>query len=121
MDTGSPISLITQSTFVKILNDVSYNKWSPNLAFKGLNNSKVNTLGWICVPIELEQLRNYKLKVKLFVVPDNTIAYEILVGRDLLYDNELRLLFSHRGVQLEALSEQSKEALAIFNINVITL
>jgi hypothetical protein len=63
------------------------NPWTSELTFKGINNSRIGILGWVQSQIELDRYCNYELYIKLFIVPDNTITCEMLIGRDFLTIN----------------------------------
>lgn len=115
VDTGSPISLIVESAVKRNLSNMQIEAWSNELSFKGVNESNVKILGAIQVEGKLGDMNDLEFTIKLLVVPDKTISYS--VGRDFLFENNLKLTVSYANILLSKLPDYHAEILSILNID----
>ncbi|XP_039303958.1 uncharacterized protein LOC120357509 [Solenopsis invicta] len=117
VDTGSPVSLIRESTYLGSFRSNKLLRVKENLNLKGVNNSVIEFCGKIHDQLCLEKLAGHWFDVALFVVKDSTIAFDILLGRDFFDQSNLRLCY-HTGVFEFESQTPDKEINYIFGINV---
>lgn len=108
LDTGSPISIIKKK-FIKNCKPIQ--TLDITNTFCGINNSKLVIIGTIETSIILNGIRKEKFIMR--VVPDNTMSFSAIIGRDILKEFGLSLTIS-------AEVEQSEEIYAIMNIDTVT-
>lgn len=117
VDCGSPVSFIKTEYFSPKLELMPI----PNdFALQGVNRSKVEMLGMS----EQEVLVNGEVNIKLqfFIVPSNTMAYPVLLGRN--FTDKVRTIIDNTGIRVEQVknSEQfhsSDFPLEFLNISVV--
>ena len=106
LDTGSPISFV-KDQFVKKLVENLDHKVSDK--FYGINRSKLIIKGTLTATVTLDG--QTKENLLLYVVPDDTMAACVVLGRDVL--SQFRLRLTNDDVR-----EESEAVNAIMNINV---
>jgi len=89
IDSGSPISIIRDS----IVKDEASPIDEDISQFCGINGSRLKILNIFHGEIELESVR---VKVKFYTVPDDTMVYKVLLGRDFLSCPSLRITWRCR-------------------------
>lgn len=105
LDTGSPISLVKNSFIANpSRKDVQYYTDK----FSGINNSKLVVLGTVEASVTLDNIT--KNNIVLIVVPDNTMASDIVLGRNAL--RKFNLALADKGV-----TEENEAISAIMNID----
>ena len=76
LDSGSPISLIKNCCVPSyVTNSIAGDK----VEFHGINGSRLNILKIFYRDVMIEEIN---LKIKFHVVPDDTMAFIIILGRD---------------------------------------
>jgi len=116
VDTGSPVSLVKKSIYDKFLNVNKLLQVKSNLHLKGINNSVIKIYGKI--QIILEKLEGHWFDISLLVVDDNTISFDMLLGRDFLCGANIRLIYQNGSFKFEYTSPMEEEINIIFSINV---
>lgn len=91
LDTGSAISLIISSCVPEYLIDRNKQQNS----FYGINNSNLQSLGMFKTKIILDGLC---LDVSFYVVPETTMQYDCLLGRDFIVGNNLSVTFCDKAI-----------------------
>lgn len=109
IDSGSPISLIRDSVVKKeycspVTEDTS--------KFYGINNSRLEVLNIFDGDIDVKGVR---IKIKFYVVPDPTMTFRMLLGRDFLTCPLIRVTLGDT-IEIEDVRETNEEQ--IFSITV---
>ncbi|KAK9739910.1 Retroviral aspartyl protease [Popillia japonica] len=86
LDTGSPISIINK----KIVSD-NYDNDVPINKYEGINNVNVEILG---IYTRTVYICNVPVCVKFHVVPESTLKYNVLLGRDFIYCDKFEILLT---------------------------
>lgn len=88
LDTGSPISIIK----VQFISPEFINPLNNDQSWTGLNNSRLNVIGTYESTVFFE---NYELSknIKFYVVPDETMNQDIILGRDFIHDQNFNFTF----------------------------
>ena len=117
IDSGSPISLIKNSyvpSHVKSFIPVQES------SFCGINGSRLNVVGKFTRDVEIEGIES---KVTFYVVPDDTMAFMAILGRDFLSNPSLKITMSDKlkiekigNVQTESIESAINE---IMNIDYV--
>lgn len=118
IDTGSPISIVTEAVVNDKLSNMRVQAWSSDLLFKGVNETNVKILGSILAKIKVEFMENIECSIKLLVVPERTISNQILLGRDFLFENNLNLSLSYENIRLSKVIDNSEEIRSILSIDI---
>ena len=94
VDTGSPINLVKESNVSKgcEIKPVS------NCSFSGINCSKLRIIGVIARQVKVKERWFW---TKFYVVPNDTMSFRCLVGREFLNDSQLRLIFQNNEIFVE--------------------
>ncbi|XP_050514992.1 uncharacterized protein LOC126890180 [Diabrotica virgifera virgifera] len=96
VDSGSAISLITLDT-VKSFNfefsDI------PEKTFQGINQSKLEILGSVLFKMKVNDIL---IDLLIYVVPNETIPYKCLLGRDFMQNDKLTISFSGNKVEISS-------------------
>jgi len=100
IDSGSPISIIRDSV---VRGEVCYPVGEDVNQFCGINGSRLNILSIFHGDVEIQGVRT---KIKFFTVPDNTMAFKVLLGRDFLACPLLRVTLGD-DVKVENVEETS--------------
>lgn len=95
LDSGSAISLITFDT-VKMY-DFEFSNVSPNKTFEGINKTKLEILGSILFTLKVSEII---IDMLIYVVPDNSIPYKCLLGRDFMMSDQIEVTFSGDQVKI---------------------
>lgn len=82
IDSGSAINLMTETTYLKFFNDCSLIKGIDDATYGGVNKSPLTIYGYITPEIRLKPLADHKFAIKFAVVPDSTMTYDALLGRE---------------------------------------
>jgi hypothetical protein len=89
-----------------------------NFILKGINNSAITVYGKIHEQICLEKIKNQWFDAIFFVVDDNTIAFDMLLGREFFTNSKLKLTFQNGRFEFECSPEKQMIA-DILSINAI--
>lgn len=81
VDTGSPVSLIRKSVYVRFCGNDKLLAVKENLRLKGVNDTKISVRGKVYEQITLDKLPEHWFDIALLVVNDHTMAYDVLLGR----------------------------------------
>jgi len=119
VDTGSPVNLIKKSTYLKFCGSNKLLRVNDNLKLKGINNSRVRVHGKIPEQICVENIKSYRFDIILLVVDDDTIVYDLLLGREFFISSEIKLIYQHGKYQLEFSSSVNTYLSNILPINAI--
>ena len=94
VDTGSPINLVKESNVSKgcEIKPVS------NCSFSGINCSKLRIIGVIARQVKVKERWFW---TKFYVVPNDTMSFRCLVGREFLNDSQLRFIFQNNEIFVE--------------------
>lgn len=101
LDTGSSVSLIRFSAYVKAFGNVALSEINNNVKIKGVNDSEVTLHGRLCGQIQIEAFGDDIFNAALLVVPDKTMKYDIILGRDFMDEAKLKLTYSKDKIDLE--------------------
>lgn len=104
IDTGSPISLIRECSCGEYIPNNNFNN------FRGLNRTKLNVLGLITRVVGFDGKRR---DIDFYIVPDYTIDYNVLLGRDFLNQFRGRLLFDHEELNFFSKIEDSENEISL--------
>ncbi|XP_066597475.1 uncharacterized protein [Prorops nasuta] len=94
VDTGSPISLLPELVFKKHCN---LNQISPaveNSTFVSLSNTPIDVLGLVKVKFEMEEIPNVPYEHTFYLIQDGCLDGSIIMGRDVLENHNLSLLYT---------------------------
>jgi hypothetical protein len=118
VDTGSPVNLIRKSIYNKYFISNKLLQVEKNFTLKGINNSAITVYGKIHEQICLEKIKNQWFDAIFFVVDDNTIAFDMLLGREFFTNSKLKLTFQNGRFEFECSPEKQMIA-DILSINAI--
>ena len=93
VDTGSPVSLMLYSAFVGRGANVKLAKMGSYMILRGVNGSVIAVRGRFVDQITFENGDNKEFNIELFVVEDQTMEFDILLGRRFFDDAGLRLSY----------------------------
>ncbi|CAG9830104.1 unnamed protein product [Diabrotica balteata] len=102
VDSGSAISLITLDT-VKSFNfefcDI------PEKTFQGINQSRLEILGSVLFKMKVNDIF---IDLLIYIVPNETIPYKCLLGRDFMQNDNLTISFSGNKVEISSKDIENK-------------
>nr|XP_012225735.1 PREDICTED: uncharacterized protein LOC105674166 [Linepithema humile] len=102
IDSGSPISLVRDS----VVSAASCNPVNEDTSrFCGINGSRLKILRIFYGNVEVQSVCT---KIKFYTVPDDTIAFRMLLGRDFLACPSLRITLGDT-VEIESVCESNSE------------
>lgn len=118
IDTASSVSLICFD-FVKYF---TIDKINSNISFQGVNNPKLDLLGTIEFMVTVKGI---SFKLSFYVVPNEAISCQCLLGRDFIYKGNFKISFQGKQFKIEELDlpdadpGQRNEVLHILNIDYV--
>ncbi|XP_050508984.1 uncharacterized protein LOC126886175 [Diabrotica virgifera virgifera] len=95
-NSGSAISLVTLDTVKSFnfeLSDI------PEKTFQGINQSKLEILGSVLFKMKVNEIL---IDLLIYVVPNETIPYKCLLGRDFMQNDKLTISFSGNKVEISS-------------------
>jgi len=84
LDTGSSVNLVRHSVYLQSFLNAELRESNNKIVLKGVNNSKIVVFGEIQTQIHIDQLPNAVFNIALLVVADDTMIYDVIVGREFL-------------------------------------
>lgn len=108
IDTGSPVSLIRYSVYKKYFAFKELFKIKGTTSLKGVNGSVINIFGKIHDQIILEMIPESWFDIELFVVDDNTMRFDLLLGRKFFSTSKLKLTYQQGNFSLESTKESEE-------------
>ncbi|NEV49186.1 hypothetical protein EUZ93_01520 [Wolbachia pipientis] len=109
VDTGSPVSLVRKSVFAEFFENCRLLRVKENLNLKGLNNTVISVYGKIFDQISLLKLSEQWFDICLLVVDDDTIAFDILLGRNFFNEANIQVTFRNNNFEFKCIPEVLKE------------
>ncbi|XP_011859156.1 PREDICTED: uncharacterized protein K02A2.6-like [Vollenhovia emeryi] len=109
IDSGSPISLIRNSI---IENEVCSPVDTETNQFCGINGTRLEILKMFDSNVEIKGVRT---PVRFYTVPDNAMAYKVLLGRDFIACPTLRITLGDT-VEIESIAEEN--AKQVLNVEI---
>ncbi|XP_076385878.1 uncharacterized protein LOC143264115 [Megachile rotundata] len=119
VDTGSPVSLVRKSVYTKHFADSKLLRVRDDLNLKGINNSSLTVYGKICDQIQLEKLEDQWFDITLLVVNDDTISFDMLLGREFFVETQIRVTYHNGAFEFEAPTDSNIKVSTIFAIDAI--
>nr|XP_012147359.1 PREDICTED: uncharacterized protein LOC105663389 [Megachile rotundata] len=95
VDTGSPVNLVKRSVYTVFLQNNKLLRVRDNLNLKGVNNSVISVYGKIHDQIQLEKLKGQWFDITLLVVDDNTIVFDMLLGREFFMESRIKIIYEN--------------------------
>ncbi|CAL1672453.1 unnamed protein product [Lasius platythorax] len=92
LDTGSPISLVSQTVYNKYLKEIPNVPVSQIKTFNAINGTNIDLIGLIDTKI-LESLPNIMSNINLHILKNNSFTTDLIIGRDFLIENEIQLIY----------------------------
>jgi len=89
IDTGSPVSFLSQSTFEKYFESDSVLLKKSDQIFRGLGNYYIPTIGSFVSQISLEAFPDSTLNVTLHVLKGKEFSADFIFGRDFLSEHDI--------------------------------
>lgn len=86
VDTGSPISLVR----IDLVDSLDIMTSNEKQNFEGINKSKLDVLGFINLTVKVSEIQ---INLTLYVVPNHTIPYKCLLGRDFISNDNIIVSF----------------------------
>ncbi|KAK2578109.1 hypothetical protein KPH14_009887 [Odynerus spinipes] len=114
VDSGSAINLITKSTYLSFFNTYEIMHVKENINYGGINKSSLSINGYIIPKMRLKLLPNNIFLIKFMIVSDDTISYDVLLGREFMIQPGLTVILN-RTVQMN----YDKHVKEILNIEAI--
>jgi len=105
LDTGSSVNLVRHSVYLQSFVNAELCKINNNIVLKGVNDSKIIVFGEIQTQIHIDQLPNAVFNIALLVVADDTMIYDVIIGREFLDNSKLRLIYSNGKASLEYIEQ----------------
>lgn len=109
-DSGSPISLVRSDTIpcnARIEEKAEY-------PFFGINGSRLRIDGMFSGLLEVDGV---KVEMKFYAVPSDTMAFDVLLGRDFLNNPQLHVTFGKREIKVMDV-EETRAINALMHIDV---
>lgn len=119
VDMGSPVNLIKESIIAKYYKDRKLFKVKENLNLRGINDSMINIKGKLYEQIILDEIPEEIFDIKLLVVSDGTMEYDMLLGREFFNESNLKLTYINEVFNFEKLSAKSPNYESILPINAV--
>jgi len=89
IDTGSPVSFLSQSAFKKYFESGSVLLKKSDQIFRGLGNCYIPTIGSFISQITLEVFPEFTLNVTLYVLKKKEFSADFIFGRDFLSEHDI--------------------------------
>lgn len=89
LDTGSPVSFISVSAFIKFFASSAITLKTPSRSYNAVNNIAIPLSGCFLTSVELKQFPNISLTIDLLVLENNNITSDIIIGRDFLSNHRI--------------------------------
>lgn len=109
VDTGSPVSFVLHSVFKNFFGQTFTLKKTNIKNLQTINNSNINVIGSISTTVGLTLLPNLELKVNFQVLDNDSWPTQVILGRDFISNNKLKLLYDpslqHESNKLQLLNE----------------
>lgn len=99
VDSGSAISIMSKSTYSNFFSDEELTQNKVNISYGGINKSPLCILGVITSKVRLHLIPDYTFLLRFVVVPDSTMTYDILLGREFIDTPHLTVTFN-RSLQM---------------------
>ncbi|XP_076235673.1 uncharacterized protein LOC143180033 [Calliopsis andreniformis] len=100
LDSGAECSLIKETVVKKIGSHIIVRPGT----FQGLGGQQLATLG--CVT-EVVKFQDIAVEIDLFVMPDPQLVHDVIIGKNVLDRDDLRMVTDSFGLRLERLSKSS--------------
>lgn len=105
LDTGSPVSFIKRETYNKLIKLRDACLEPSNRRFKDLGNNVLKIDGLVRTTIVIRDLGDQVLPIKLYVLYGNSFPGDIIIGREFLYEQRVKLeyeLYKNRNGEYDA-------------------
>lgn len=119
IDTGSPVNLVKKSVFEKFGQNLKLLKVKENVKLTGVNDSTIKVYGKVYDQISLREIGDEFFDVKLLVVDDRTMTYELILGREFFNDNNLKLCYQNGEFSFERAENNIRNLERVLPINAI--
>lgn len=119
VDTGTPVNLIKKSVWEKLYSGNKLFRIKEKLCLKGVNDSLINVYGKIYDQVKLDQLLGEICKIKLLVVDDGTMQYDMLLGREFFNEANLKVSYQKGEFNVESCDKNNEKIEKILPINAI--
>lgn len=84
IDSGSKINIVKKSIYETFFKNNEVSNTVDHARYGGLNNSPLIILGFVEIKIKVNLLAHDTFKVRFAIVPDSTMSYEAILGRDFI-------------------------------------
>lgn len=118
VDTGSYVSLMRESVFKRCFN-TEMRSINEDINLNGVNNSKINVLEELKDKILLNNLFETLYPIKFLIVNDDTMKYDLLLGRQFFANASIKLIYVNGQYQFEPADSQMEDSNLIFSIDVV--
>lgn len=127
IDSGSTINIMSESTYLNFFNDEKLVQNKVETNYGGINKSPLCILGTIISKVRLHLIPDHIFSIKFVIVPDSTMTYDVLLGREfistpgltVMFDQSLKIKFNEsldNILNIEAIEQASP--LDIFSDNL---
>lgn len=119
IDTVSPVNLMKKTIFEKIGDNLKLLNVKESVKLKGVNDSTIKVYGKVYDQISLREVDNEFFDVKLLIVDDRTMMYDMILGREFFNVNNLKLCYQNGEFSFERIENNSENLELILPINAI--
>lgn len=119
VDTGSPVNLIRKSIYKTFCGHDRMFAVRKKLNLRGINNSAITIPEKIYEQIGLDKMNKKWFDVILYVVEDETMPYDVPVGRKFFVNAKIKLIYKNGEYLFEYPEEKMDEIDAILPIDAV--
>lgn len=105
LDTGSEVSIITENIYAQIKKP---NLYPSQVVLTGLGQLSIKVLGYVKENILID---GNELSARIFVVPNNSMKHDMIIGTELI--NEVELIINKDGIKIRKIEENEIEIMNV--------
>lgn len=95
VDMGSPVSFVKYSVYLKMIKPLGYFLVASKRKFVNIKCLPLDVVGMVTVDLTSRLLKNKQMSVKLYVIRDQAIASDFILGQEFILQEKLTVIYNY--------------------------